>query len=98
ATGLTWEIGAYEQSMKSVRFDFYTMPVGEVSDLILPKTDISGVTNPKLFFSHAYWQYPGASDGLAAYVSKDCGANWTKVWEKSGADLVTTATPSSTNR
>lgn len=98
ASGLTWELGAYEESLKSFRWDFYTIQGGEVSELIMQKVDISGDNNTKIYFQHAYQQYQTSNDQLEVMVSDDCGQTWTTVWSRSGAALVTTATPSSTNR
>lgn len=98
SSAVTWPLGAYEASNRSYRFDFYTIDAGTVSELIMQKVDISSTPNAKIFFNHAFQQYNTQNDGLAVYVSDDCGQNWTKVWDRSGASLVTTANPSSTAR
>lgn len=98
ATGVNWPLGAYEASNRSFRYDFYSIQAGEVSELINQKVDISSTPNAKIFFDHAYTQYPGANDDLTVYVSDDCGQTWTQVWSRAGASLVTTSTPTSTSR
>lgn len=98
ASGVSWNLGAYEQSSNSFRFDNYSIQAGTVSELILPKVDISGQSNAKVYFSHAYTQYPNTNDQFEIQVSDDCGQTWSTIWSKSGADLTTTTTSTSQNR
>ncbi len=69
---------------------------GEYDDLILPTLDLSSLSNANLSFNYAYslWTDPNSSqvwsDTLQVWVSVDCGVSWTKLWEKSGINLVTT--------
>ena len=50
--GLSWELGGYGQSPKSLMVDFYSMPAGDKASLITPK--VGGITaNHKLRFQHA---------------------------------------------
>ena len=93
--GLTWELGGYGQSPKSLMVDFYTMPAGDKASLITPK--VGGITaNHKLRFQHAYASYAGEADGLNVYVSTNCGASWTNIFDKAGTALATA--PNATSR
>lgn len=92
--GLPQELGGYGQSAKSIMVDFYTMQTGAQASIITPK--VSGVTaNHKLYFNHAYASYAGEADGLKVFVSSNCGATWTNVYDKSGTALATAANATS---
>ena len=92
--GLPQELGGYGQSAKSIMVDFYTMQSGAQASIITPK--VSGVTaNHKLYFNHAYASYAGEADGLKVFVSSNCGATWTNVYDKSGTALATAANATS---
>jgi hypothetical protein len=92
--GLTWELGGYGQSAKSMLVDFFNMDAGDQASIILPK--VGGITsNHKLRFQHAYASYSGESDGLKVFVSTNCGASWTNIFDKAGSALATA--PNSTN-
>ena len=93
--GLTWELGGYGQSTKSMMVDFYTMAAGDQASVITPK--VGGITaNHKLRFQHAYASYAGESDGLKVFVSTNCGASWTNIFDKAGTALATA--PNATSR
>lgn len=86
--GLPQELGGYGQSAKSLMVDFFTMQSGAQASIITPK--VSGITaNHKLYFNHAYASYAGEADGLKVFVSSNCGATWTNVYDKSGTALAT---------
>ncbi len=92
--GLPQELGGYGQSAKSLMVDFYTMQSGAQASIITPK--VSGITaNHKLYFNHAYASYAGEADGLKVFVSSNCGATWTNVFDKSGTALATAANATS---
>ena len=69
---------------------------GEIDDLVLPILDLSSSSSIDLTFDYAYslWTDPSSnpnySDTLQILVSTDCENTWQKIWEKAGADLVTT--------
>lgn len=93
--GLATDLGAYGQSAKSLMVDFYTMAAGDQASLITPK--VGGITaNHKLRFQHAYASYSGEADGLKVYVSTNCGASWTNIFDRSGSALATA--PNKTSR
>ena len=92
--GLPQELGGYGQSAKSLMVDFFTMQTGSQASIITPK--VSGITaNHKLYFNHAYASYAGEADGLKVFVSSNCGATWTNVYDKSGTALATAANSTS---
>ena len=92
--GLPQELGGYGQSAKSLMVDFFTMQSGAQASIITPK--VSGITaNHKLYFNHAYASYAGEADGLKVFVSSNCGATWTNVYDKSGTALATAANSTS---
>lgn len=91
---VTWPIGAFEHSEKCFRWQFANIPAGEIIDLTFEKVDLSNATGNNLTFNYAYSQrVPTSADELEVAVSEDCGASWTVVWTKSGADLATNAAP-----
>lgn len=73
----------------SARFNSYLIPNGGIRDFYLPRTDISGITNPILSFDVAYAQYSSENDRLAVSVSTDCGASWNTIYNKAGSTLKT---------
>ncbi|MGA1398691.1 MAG: T9SS type A sorting domain-containing protein, partial [Schleiferiaceae bacterium] len=73
----------------------YTMAAGNQASVITPK--VGGITaNHKLRFQHAYASYAGESDGLKVFVSTNCGASWTNIFDKAGTALATA--PNATSR
>ena len=88
-TGLTNELGAFGGSTKSIMVDFFAIQSGIVNNLVTGKINLSGISNSKVYFDHAYAQYSTENDKLEVFVSKDCGATWTSVFNKAGANLAT---------
>lgn len=93
----TGQYGGFAASNKSMLFGFFYLQSGEVGELIFPKVDISGEANAKIHFNWAHQTYSGENDKLEILISGDCGVTWTSVWMKSGSDLITTPTPTSTS-
>lgn len=89
AVNATWELGAYEQSAKSTIIDFYSMAAGEEAVLTTQKINVSQLSTPKLFFTHAYCQYTSENDALKVEASTDCGQTWTQLFNESGTTLAT---------
>lgn len=87
--GLTTELGGYGLSAKSLFFYFWNAPAGSVATYTFDKVNLSGISNPMLYFQHAYRQYSNENDNLTIRVSKNCGATWTTVFNKSGSALQT---------
>ena len=76
----------------AARAFFYNTPNGSVDELFLPQADLTGAANDTvtLTFHVAHAQYDATlADKIEVKVSSDCGANWTTVYNKSGASLAT---------
>lgn len=86
---ITQEIGGFGNSSSSLRWDYFSIPDGEVSSVITHDLDFSNVDSARIFFSHAYAQYASEDDELEVSFSKDCGDTWTSVFKKAGDDLKT---------
>jgi hypothetical protein len=83
------QIGGFANSNRSIRFRFYTVPVGGAMSLITQKVNLG--SNATLTFSHAHRQYQTSNDRLEVLVSTDCGVSWTSVFDQAGATLSTQA-------
>ncbi|NVN94152.1 MAG: T9SS type A sorting domain-containing protein [Bacteroidetes bacterium] len=80
---------------------FYTN--GDVESFLSPVMDLTSVSNPKLTFDYAYNYHKYTppyftsdvvfADTLAISISTDCGANYTTLFKKGGADLATDSVP-----
>jgi hypothetical protein len=81
--------GAYGTSNRSVMFWCTDLRNNEKMSLVMQQVNLS--TNSQLTFDHAYKQYSSSySENLEIEVSTDCGASWTEVYNKSGAQLSST--------
>ncbi len=72
---------------------------GQRDEMTMPALNLSTVASPVMTFevAYTYWTVPYQySDTLEVLVSTDCGATWTTVYKKWGANLQT-ATPVSSN-
>jgi hypothetical protein len=94
----TWvkstDAGAYGLTSESMLMSFYTNThSGEVEDMILPPVDLSGAATPVLDFVYAYARrHVNNPDKLEILVSKDCGTNWTKIFDREGLALASVLT------
>ncbi|WP_179351528.1 T9SS-dependent choice-of-anchor J family protein [Winogradskyella vidalii] len=79
-------IGGFGNSNRSVVFQFYAIPSGEMN-LIFQKVELG--SNSTLTFDHTYRQYINENDRLEILVSTDCGSTWTNVFNKAGSELAT---------
>ena len=95
----TWLRAPYgDSSSYSYEMDFWDAPAGAVNNLYAPTLNFTGVSSPKLKFSHADAQYDfGAGNGglsqdsLYINASTDCGNTWTTVYANGGTTLATVA-------
>jgi len=77
----------YDGSANAIIFPFYSVPQGTGLH-VLPIAEMPA--GPKaLDFYVAYTQYQNENDQLEVVYSSDCGATWTPVWNKGGANLKT---------
>lgn len=96
---VNWPLGAYQASNKSFRFDFASIQPGSTPNFVMEKVDLTSVAGtPKLSFDYAYAERgsSSATDQLDIQISTDCGATWTSLWMRSGAQLATTS-PTASN-
>lgn len=80
------------------RIYWYAIPNGEVDELFLPYTNLTGATTDtvKLSFWVAYRQYStSTNDKLEVKVSTDCGTTWATAFNKAGSALSTGAVSTS---
>jgi hypothetical protein len=85
-------------SSGTMKYDCYNYSNGSKGDLSIEPVNLSSLTNPSLTFDVAYRGYTAATpenDKLEVYVSTNCGATWTSVYNKQGATLSTGATQTS---
>ncbi len=66
----------------------YYVPAGETNYAILPAAKLPAGAK-SLSFNYAHAQFATENDALDVVYSTDCGANWTSVWNASGASLST---------
>ncbi|WMX16944.1 SBBP repeat-containing protein [Aureispira sp. CCB-E] len=81
------QTGGFVNSDRSIRFRTYAIPAGNEMAIVMKKVDLD--CNAQVSFSYAHQNYLGNVDTMQVEVSTDCGATWTTVWMKSGADLAT---------
>jgi hypothetical protein len=71
-----------------LKYDAYLFTAGSIGEVYLAPINLSSISNPTLSFALAHRQYSAAeSDILDVEISTNCGATWTNVYSKSGADL-----------
>lgn len=96
--GITWErdtIAVKFSGTGSAKINnLINTNYGQSDALLLPSFDFTTYTGvPYLFFKWAYAKSdPSYSDELIVLVSKDCGVNWTQVFYRTEANLVTGTT------
>lgn len=94
---ITWPLGAFENSESCYRFDFPVTPRGGEAALVFRKIDMSEYENSYLSMNYAYTNQTVQNDRLRVLISSDCGANWTELFNKAGAEM-RTANPVSGTR
>jgi len=89
-------VSSFGIGVRSVVFDNYSVdddPSGTVDALVTPALNFTGISNPYLYFEHAYAPFSSVySDTLVLYYSIDCGATFTPFWYKGGVELATAPT------
>lgn len=96
ASFLTTQVSGsgYNGSAKAISFPFFSIGTGATGFYAMPKTVMSA-PQKALDFYVAYCQYQSEGDKLEVVYSTDCGATWTSVWSKSGAQLASRAASTS---
>lgn len=102
--GVTWDrtTSCSKTGVACAKMDNYnyTGGNGQVDEMTLPALNVSTVAGPVLTFqvAYTYWTQPFQfSDTLKVWVSTNCGATWTSVYNKSGTALQTGPPLSSTS-
>ena len=76
----------------SLKYNCYSIGDGKSGSVYIAPIDMTSLSTHVMTFDVAYKQYDATSnDKLTVYASSDCGQNWSKVYEKSGATLKTGA-------
>ncbi len=87
--------GAYGTSGESVLFQVNSAANGDVDDLYLPPTDLSGISAPELSFDFSYCQVATSNkDSIIVFASNDCGTTWTRVYGNGSTSMATAPTNS----
>ncbi len=92
-TGKNWEYNSGR-----MKYNCYSYSNGSTGDLYIEPVNLSTLTNPTLTFDVAYRGYTSANpenDKLQVFVSSNCGATWTSVYNKQGSTLSTGPTQTS---
>jgi len=91
-------VGGYGMSDQALFVNFYQWQTPQLparGQILLAKqfNIPMGATELNISFDRAHAQYnqPPGNDRLEGYISYDCGETWTKVYDKAGAELSTTA-------
>lgn len=92
-----WElVNTGYNSSSSVAMKYFGVSDGQINDLILPTINFKGTTSPKVTFNYAYARRTNLSaDNLLLSFSRNCGVSFSNLFNKSGADLATTANSTS---
>jgi hypothetical protein len=85
------EVGGFGLSPFSLFWDFYFGPPNTEVKIFWDKLDLTNSVNTHLTLSRAYAQLDNENAWFKVEASKDCGANWSEVYFKQGADLATVA-------
>lgn len=89
--------GGYGTSSESVLFQVNSAANGDIDDMYLPPSDLTGITNPQIAFDFAYCQVSTSNkDSLGVFVSTDCGSSWNKVYGNGSTGMATAPVNSST--
>jgi len=83
--------GYHVTPLNSLKYDFYNNTnKGDQDEFYLPPVDLTGGSDPVLYYELAYSQRSETSnDQLEIFASKDCGATWENMYTNSGSNLAT---------
>ncbi len=87
--GTSFDVGGFGNSVYALFWDWYFGPVNTEVTVFFDKIDLSTSTNTTLSLDRAYAQLGAEASYFQIEASKDCGANWTTVYQKNGAELAT---------
>ena len=86
-------VGGFGNNTGCLKMDIWNTPIYITTQkdyLITPRIDLSNSAATKLIFSVAYARYDNSTnDTLKVFISTDCGASWTTIYNKAGATLST---------
>jgi hypothetical protein len=89
--------GGYGTSSESMMYQVNSAANGDVDDIFLPPTDLTGITSPQLSFDLSYCQVATSNkDSLNIWMSSNCGSTWTRVYGNGGTPMATAPTNSVT--
>lgn len=83
------EMGGFGESSKSMYWYFWNTAAGADGSIVIDRINPKTLIDPSLNFDYAYTSYQGSNDRLTIEISTDCGATFSTVWNKAGADLRT---------
>jgi hypothetical protein len=87
--------GGYGTSSESMMYQVNSAANGDVDDIYLPPTDLSGASSPQLQFDLSYCQVSASNkDSLNVWMSSNCGSTWTRVYGNGGTSMATAPTNS----
>lgn len=83
---ITWQrvtVGGITPGSNAMRMDLFNyVQAGQRDGLISPPISLSGFSSAQMTFHHAYRRFnQTATDSLIIYVSNNCGATWTRVFQ-----------------
>lgn len=84
--------GGYQASSKCAYLDLWDAPAGDIDELVMPGTDLTGSAAAQLSFDIAKGLIPGQADRMKIVVSNDCGTTWTTVYDKDDNTGLSTTT------
>lgn len=100
----TWTlatVGGTSPGSTAAKMNFfgYQNGGGQRDRLISPKISLNGYSSAEMYFEHAFRRYnQTSSDSLIIYVSANCGASWTRVFQatENGSGTFATQTTNTT--
>ncbi len=87
--------GGYGTSSESILFQVNSAANGDMDELYLPPSDLTGITAPELSFDFSYCQVATSNkDSINVFASADCGTTWTKIYGNGSTGMITAPTNS----